>query len=254
MNLPSPFRRGLGRGFSMLIIPAIDIKNGRCVRLTQGKFDDITIYSDDPVQVAKGFERDGADLIHVIDLDGAKTGKPTNLYTIKNIIKSVSIPIQTGGGIRNLETVKILLDTGVSRVILGTIALEDEKELIKILKNFAYQVAIALDTKNGKLMKQGWLKNSDKNIVITAQKLEKFGVKRFIYTDVTKDGTLTEPNYKEINNLINNISVPVIAGGGISSISNVKRLKSTGVEGVILGKALYEKKINLSKCMKIFDI
>ncbi|MBU3979481.1 1-(5-phosphoribosyl)-5-[(5-phosphoribosylamino)methylideneamino]imidazole-4-carboxamide isomerase [Patescibacteria group bacterium] len=238
----------------MLIIPAIDIKNGRCVRLTQGKFDDITIYSDDPVQIAKGFERDGANLIHMIDLDGAKTGKPVNLDTIKNIVKSVSIPIQVGGGIRTSETVKILLDTGVSRIILGTIALEDEEELKKILKKFALQVIIALDTKNGKLMKQGWLKNSDKNIVITAKKLEKFGVKRFIYTDVTKDGTLTEPNHKEINNLIDNISVPIIAGGGISNIRSLKYLNLIGIEGVIIGKALYEKKINLSKCIKIFDL
>ena len=224
------------------------------MRLTQGKFDDITIYSDDPVQIAKGFERDGANLIHMIDLDGAKTGKPVNLDTIKNIVKSVSIPIQVGGGIRTSETVKILLDTGVSRIILGTIALEDEEELKKILKKFALQVIIALDTKNGKLMKQGWLKNSDKNIVITAKKLEKFGVKRFIYTDVTKDGTLTEPNHKEINNLIDNISVPIIAGGGISNIRSLKYLNLIGIEGVIIGKALYEKKINLSKCIKIFDL
>jgi phosphoribosylformimino-5-aminoimidazole carboxamide ribotide isomerase len=233
----------------MLIIPAIDIKNGKCVRLTQGKFDEVTIYSDNPAQVAKVFENDGAKMIHVIDLDGAKTGKPANLNTIKNIIKSVSIPIQVGGGIRTPETVKILLAAGVSRIILGTIALEDEEKLKKILKKFASKIAVALDTKNGKLMEQGWLKNSDKNTLITALRLEGMGVKKFIYTDVIKDGTLTEPNYKEIANLVKNISVPIIASGGISNINSLKQLKTIGVEGVIIGKALYEGKIDLKEAL-----
>lgn len=235
----------------MLIIPAIDIKNGKCVRLTQGKFDNVTIYNGNPSQIAKGFENEGAKTIHVIDLDGAKTGKPVNLKSIKNIVKSLSIPIQVGGGIRTLETVKILLDSGISRVILGTIALDNGDELKKILKKFASCVAVALDTKKGKLMGEGWLKNSNKSSVITAQKLEALGVKRFIYTDVIKDGTLTEPNYKEINNLVESISVPVIASGGISSINNIKKLKTIGIEGVIIGKALYEGKINLKEAIDV---
>lgn len=235
----------------MLIIPAIDIKNDKCVRLTQGRFDKATIYNDDPVKVAKGFEKDGAKMIHVIDLDGAKTGKPVNLGTIKNIIKSVSIPIQVGGGIRIQETIKILLDAGVSRIILGTIALEDEGELKKILRKFTSKITVAIDTKNGKLMEKGWLKNSDKNTLITALELEALGVKRFIYTDVIKDGTLTEPNYKEIANLIKNLSVPIIASGGISSINSIKQLKTIGVEGAIIGKALYEAKINLKEAINV---
>jgi phosphoribosylformimino-5-aminoimidazole carboxamide ribotide isomerase len=235
----------------MLIIPAIDIKNGKCVRLTQGKFDKANIYNDDPVQIAKGFENDDAKMIHVIDLDGAKTGKPANLNTIKNIVNSVSIPIQVGGGIRTLEIVKILLDTGISRIILGTIALENEKELKKILKKFASKVAVALDTKNGKLMEQGWLKNSDKNTMITALKLEALGVKRFIYTDVIKDGTLTEPNYKEIANLVKNVSIPMIASGGISNFNSLKQLKTIGVEGVIIGKALYEGRLSLREVLSL---
>ncbi len=233
----------------MLTIPAIDIKNGKCVRLTQGKFDNVTIYSNDPVQIAKQFEKDGAKMIHVIDLDGAKTGKPANLDTIKNIVKSVSIPIQVGGGIRTLETIKTVLNMGVSRVILGTIALEQREELKKILKKFGSQIIIALDTKNGKLMKKGWQEESASNFIDIALNLENFGVKRFIYTDVINDGMLSQPNYKEITKLLKKITVPIITGGGVTNIETVKKLKKLGIEGVIIGKALYEGKINLKEAL-----
>jgi phosphoribosylformimino-5-aminoimidazole carboxamide ribotide isomerase len=145
----------------------------------------------------------------------------------------------------------MLLSIGVSRVILGTVALEEEEELKNILKDFAPQIAIALDTKNGKLMKQGWLENSDKSSILTALKLEGLGVQRFIYTDVVKDGTLTEPNYKEIANLSKNILAPVIASGGISNLNNIKQLRSIGIEGVIIGKALYEGKVDLKEAISV---
>jgi phosphoribosylformimino-5-aminoimidazole carboxamide ribotide isomerase len=235
----------------MLIIPAIDIKNGKCVRLTQGDFDSEKIYNNDPVIIAKQWEEQGATMIHVVDLDGAKSGTLVNLEVIKNIVQSVNIPIQVGGGIRNKETVKALLSIGVSRVVLGTVALEDREELKDILKDFALQVAVALDTKNGKLMKQGWIKNSDKSTVITALELERLGVQKFIYTDVVKDGTLTEPNYKEIANLTKNIVVPVIISGGISTIASIKQLKSLVIEGIILGKALYENKLTLKEAINV---
>jgi len=235
----------------MLIIPAIDIRNGKCVRLTQGDFDNEKIYSIDPVTIAKQWEEQGAAMIHVVDLDGAKNGTLINLEVIKSIVQSVNIPIQVGGGIRNKETVKALLSIGVSRVVLGTVALEDREKLKDILKDFALQVAVALDTKNGKLMKQGWIKNSDKSTVITALELECLGVQKFIYTDVVKDGTLTEPNYKEIANLTKNIVVPVIISGGISTIASIKQLKSLGIEGVILGKALYENKFTLKEAINV---
>lgn len=235
----------------MLIIPAIDIKNGKCVRLTQGDFNREIIYEDDPIIVAKRFEKEGANMLHIIDLDGAKNGNLTNFEVVKKIVQEVTIPIQTGGGIRNKKTVKTLLSIGVSRVILGTVALENEVELENILKDFCSKVVIALDTKNGKLMKQGWLEDSDKSSVTTALKLEDLGVQRFIYTDVVRDGTLTEPNYEEIANLMKNVSVPLIAGGGISNVSNIKHLKSIGVEGVIIGKALYEGKIDLKEASNV---
>jgi len=235
----------------MLIIPAIDIKNGKCVRLTQGNFDSEKVYCEDPVAQALQWEKQGAQMLHVVDLDGAKNGTLANLKVIKIIAQEIKIPLQVGGGIRNKEAVKTLLSIGVSRVILGTIALENKEELKNILNEFASQVAIALDTKNGKLMKQGWIENSDKNIITTALELEDLGVKRFIYTDVVRDGTLTEPNYKEIANLAKNVLVPLIASGGISNLNNLEQLKSLGIEGVIIGKALYEGKVNLKEAINV---
>lgn len=229
----------------MLVIPAIDIKSGKCVRLTQGDFGSEKIYGDNPVVIAKQWEEQGAQMLHVVDLDGAKNGNLSNLEVIKQIIQEITIPIQVGGGIRNKEAVEALLSIGVSRVILGTIALENEDELKNIINDYASLVAVALDAKYGKLLKQGWLENSDKGSLITARNLENLGVQRFIYTDVVKDGTLTEPNYKEIADLVKTVSVPIIASGGLSDVSNIKRLEFTGVEGVIIGKALYEGKIDL---------
>jgi len=235
----------------MLIIPAIDIKNGKCVRLTQGNFESEIIYSEDLVDMAKQWENQGAEMLHIVDLDGAKSGDLVNFETIKKIVKEIKIPIQVGGGIRNKESVKKLHSIGIERIILGTVCLEDEDELKNILKEFSSVVAIALDTKNGKLMKQGWFEASDKNTVSTALRLEKLGVKRFIYTDIIRDGTLTEPNYEEISNLINSIDAKVIASGGISDIASVKKLHSIGTEGVIIGKALYEKKIDLKEALDV---
>lgn len=235
----------------MLIIPAIDIKNGKCVRLTQGKFESEKVYSEDPVAIAKQWKKLGAQMIHVVDLDGAKNGILANLEVIKKIAQEVKIPLQVGGGIRNKEAVGILLSIGVSRVILGTIALENEEELESILNEYASQVVIALDTKNGKLMKQGWLEDSNKSSVVTALQLENLGVQRFIYTDIVKDGMMTEPNYNEIANVTKSVSVPVIVSGGISSINSIERLKSMSIEGVIIGKALYEGKIDLKDAINV---
>jgi len=235
----------------MLVIPAIDIKNSKCVRLTQGNFESEKVYSEDPVAVAIKWQKQGAKMLHVVDLDGAKNGALANFEIIKKIVKAINIPIQVGGGIRNKKAVKTLLAIGVSRVILGTVALEDENELKNILADFAFQIAIALDTKNGKLMKRGWLEDSDKSSVVTALKLEDLGAQRFIYTDVVRDGMLTEPNYKEIANLSKNVLVPIIASGGISNISNIKQLKSIGIEGVIIGKALYEGTVNLKEAINV---
>lgn len=235
----------------MLVIPAIDIKNGKCVRLTQGDFEREKVYADDPVIIAKQWVNQGAEMLHLIDLDGAKDGNPVNLNVIKKIVKSVSIPVQVGGGVRNKETAKALLSAGIYRIVLGTIALENPDELKNILKEFSDRIAVGLDAKNGQLMKKGWIEKSNKGTNATALELERLGIQRFVYTDVTKDGTLTEPNYKEIANITKNIIVPVIASGGITTIACIKRLKSIGVEGVIIGKALYEGKIDLKEALHV---
>ncbi len=233
----------------MLVIPAIDIKNGKCVRLTQGNFAQETIYGDDPVAMAKKWEKEGAQMLHIVDLDGAKNGKPVNFEIIKKIVKTVDIPVQVGGGIRDEKTIKILLSLKIKRVVLGTIALENKNELKNLLKNFSSQISIALDTRNGRLLKKGWLENTNQNLLKTAQMLEDLGVKQFIYTNVTRDGTLTQPDYLEIEILLKKIKTPIIVSGGISSTADINRLKTMGVEGVIIGKALYEGRINLKEAV-----
>ena len=236
---------------TMTIIPAIDIKNGKCVRLTQGKFDRETIYDDDPVRVAKQWEKEGAKMLHIVDLDGAKNGTQSNFAVIQKIASEISIPLQVGGGIRNKKTVKKLLSLGISRVVLGTVALENEDELKAIVKDYAQQIVIALETKGGKLVIKGWVEKSDKQIMETALKLQKLGVQRFLYTDVARDGTLTEPNYRVIEQLKKNINIPFIASGGVSTIDSVKKLKEIAVEEVIIGKALYEKKFTLQEVQNV---
>lgn len=235
----------------MQIIPAIDIRDGKCVRLTQGDFSKETIYSDDPITVAMQWEQQGASILHVVDLDGAKDGDPKNYQIIEGLVESVDIPVQVGGGIRTKATVEHLRDIGVNRIILGTIAVEDKDILQSIIDDFADHIAVSLDTKNGKLMKQGWLTESENNLIQTAKELETMGIKRFIYTDTTKDGTLTEPNFAEIRKLLDTLSVPIIVSGGIATEDQIQKLKTLEAEGVILGKALYEKKLDFKELLTL---
>lgn len=234
----------------MIIIPAIDIKNGKCVRLTQGDFEREKVYSDNPVAIAKQWEAQGAPMLHIVDLDGAKNGILANFEVIKNITQSVDIPIQVGGGIRSLDLIKQLIKSRATRIVLGTIAVENKPLLKEMLRFFGEYICVALDVKNGELMKQGWLANSNKSVSETARKLEKIGVRRFIYTDIVTDGTLTEPNYVEIAAAIENVSVPVIISGGIATINAVKKIKSLGVKEIIIGKALYENKFTLKEALR----
>ncbi|MBI2036639.1 1-(5-phosphoribosyl)-5-[(5-phosphoribosylamino)methylideneamino] imidazole-4-carboxamide isomerase [Candidatus Microgenomates bacterium] len=245
----------------MLVIPAIDIRAGKCVRLVQGNFAKQTIYGDDPVAMAKKWQNEGAQMLHVVDLDGAKNGKAVNFEIIKKIVEAVDIPVQVGGGIRDEKTIKTLLSLKIKKVVLGTVALENKNKLKNLLKNFSSQISIALDTKNGLLVKKGWLENTSQNLVKTARSLEDLGVKQFIYTNVARDvkqfiytnvardGTLNQPDYEEIKVLLKNIKTPLIVGGGISQLSDVKKLKTMGVKGIIIGKALYEGKIKLREAI-----
>ncbi|MBI2022561.1 tRNA-dihydrouridine synthase [Candidatus Daviesbacteria bacterium] len=188
-------------------------------------------------------------MLHLVDLNGAKDGQLRNLPQIRKIRKEVSIPIEVGGGVRSFDSVKLLINLGIDQVVLGTMALENLDALKKIAKNFAGKISIALDAKNGKLMKKGWLEETKSDAVEIAKKLEGFGINRFIYTDILKDGTLTEPNYQAIKKLKDSINGKVVASGGISIIEQVKKLKSIGISEVILGKALYEGQISIEEAL-----
>lgn len=234
----------------MIVIPAIDIRNGRCVRLRQGDFTDETIYGD-PVLMAKKWESEGARLLHIVDLDGAKSGQLTNGDVIEQIVSGVSIPIQVGGGIQSEEIAAKLLVAGVKRMIIGTLALEDETTLKRLIGQYSEQIIVSLDSKNGKLAKRGWLEDATMDLIETAKALERLGVKQFIYTNVLKDGTLTQPDYQGIGTLLKSVKTPLIVAGGISSVADIEKLMKIGVEAVIVGKALYEGKVDLKEANNV---
>ena len=231
------------------IIPAIDILNGKCVRLKQGRYDAETVYSKDPLEMAKKWESQGAKRLHLVDLDGAKTGIPKNIEIIKAIAREANIPVQVGGGIRNLDVIQELLNFGIDRVILGTTAVKNPNLLAKACERFGDRIAVSIDAKQGKVATEGWTQVSKKDTLTLAKEAIDLGVKRFIYTDISRDGMLTGPNFEGIKDFVSQIRVPVIASGGISSEKDIERLKETGVEGCIVGKALYEAKINLEKLL-----
>lgn len=235
----------------MLVIPAIDIRAGKCVRLKQGDFERQTIYDTDPVAVAKRWEAEGANMLHIVDLDGAKDGISANLSVIREIARSVAIPVEVGGGIRSAQAAETLLSAGVDRIVLGTMAFEDRGSLKTLLKNYAPQVMVALETKGGNLVTRGWQQDAGGDLLATAQELQGIGVQRFLYTDVAKDGMLTEPNYKEIANLVQNLSVPIIASGGVSTIETIKKLRILEPEAVIVGTALYEGTLSLKEANNV---
>lgn len=235
----------------MKIIPAIDIKNGKCVRLFQGDYSKETIYEDNPVVVAQKWEAQGAQQLHIVDLDGAKSGNMINSEIIQKIIGAVNIPIQVGGGIRDLTSIIRIIEVGAKSVVLGTAALENVESLIKIINLYKERVIVSIDVKNGIVMKNGWLEKSNFTIIPTVKQMESIGVKTIIYTDVTRDGTLTEPNYEAIKSIKENTKMNLIVAGGISSIEQIKKLSKMKVEGVIVGKALYEEKINLKEVVEL---
>ncbi len=231
----------------MLIMPAIDLRNGRCVRLKQGVFADETIYAADPVVVARKWQAEGARILHIVDLDGAQTGSLANLAVIKKIIQSVDVPVQVGGGVQSMADIAKLQAIGVKTIIVGTMALENISLLQEMLEKFADTIIVSLDSRSGSLAKRGWLEQTDSNLLLTAKQLEIMGVKKFIYTNILTDGMLTEPDYAEVARLLRTVRVPVIVAGGVSSVNAIKKLAALGVCGAILGKALYEQKITLKE-------
>jgi len=235
------------------IIPAIDLKDGRCVRLYQGDYTQETVFSDDPVEVALRWQSMGATNLHIVDLDGAADGVPGNLEIITEIAHTVLIPTQLGGGIRSMKTIGIVLKAGVERVILGTAAVENHKLVQEACHNFGDSIIVGIDAREGCVAIRGWKLDTDLKATELAKSMIELGVKRFIYTDISRDGTLTEPNFSGVFELVNSINLPVIAAGGISSLDHLKMLKKLGVEGAIVGKALYTGNINLKQALDTID-
>ncbi|MFH1413496.1 MAG: 1-(5-phosphoribosyl)-5-[(5-phosphoribosylamino)methylideneamino]imidazole-4-carboxamide isomerase [Candidatus Omnitrophota bacterium] len=238
----------------MLIIPAIDLEDGCVVRYVQGKLNK-KVYSRDPLKVAQDWVKQGAKLIHLVDLNGAFSGKPKNLDIVKKIAGVISVPIEFGGGIRDIKTINNLIDYGVRRVVLGTKAVLDRLFLKKIFSKFKDRVIVSLDAKQNKLLVKGW-KTSNQGIgmIDFANSLKQMGFKELIYTDTLKDGTLSGPNVSGIKNLLKATSLKIIASGGVSSlkdISKLKKLEQQGLTGLIVGKALYEGKFTLAEALKL---
>jgi len=236
----------------LLIIPAIDIKGGKCVRLLQGRPEDETVFSDKPVAMAKHWQKEGAKFLHLIDLDGAFGGVPKNLPLIKRIVESIDIPVELGGGIRTLKDIEHVLDIGLNRVILGTIALKEPDFIESVCKDYSEKIAVGIDAKDGMVATDGWLRVSHKSAIEFAIEMQQRGVKTIIYTDIKRDGMLTGPNINTTKKIAQAVDIDVIASGGISSIDDilaVKSLEQFGVTGVIIGKALYTGKVSLQEAI-----
>jgi phosphoribosylformimino-5-aminoimidazole carboxamide ribotide isomerase len=237
----------------MEIIPAVDIRGGFCVRLYQGDYSNETVFSDDPVQVALRWQALGAQRLHIVDLDGAAEGRPGNMDIIENIAVAMLIPTQLGGGIRDMATVKELLRAGLDRVILGTAAVEDTEFVRELCSKYAESVIVSIDTRNGLVSTRGWTQDTKITGVDFASRMAELGVRRFIYTDIVRDGTLTEPNFTAISGLVSETKLPVIAAGGIASVQHLVMLKQLGVEGAIIGRALYTGDINLKQALRAVE-
>jgi phosphoribosylformimino-5-aminoimidazole carboxamide ribotide isomerase len=235
----------------MIIYPAIDVKDGRCVRLVQGKFNDVTVYSDHPVEMAMKFEQLGAEYLHVVDLDGARLGEPQNIAAISEMAVKTGIPLQLGGGIRSIEMIEIILCKGIQRVILGTSAVKDPELVKKAVKAFGSSLAVAIDAKDGMVAIEGWAKTSEFTAIGFAKKMEELGAKTIIYTDISRDGMLTGPNLKAMEDMAKAVKIDVIASGGVTSLQDIKNLKEIGVSGAIVGKALYTGDIDLKEAIAV---
>ena len=235
----------------MLIIPAIDLKGGKCVRLTQGQKDAETVFSDDPVEMAKSWEDQGADYLHVVDLDGAFEGIPKNLTIVEQIIKQIKVPIEFGGGLRTTRSIKTMLDLGTDRVIVGTKAIDSPSWVDELCKTFPGRIAVGIDAKNGKVAVKGWTSLCEWTAIDFAREIEKVSPCAIIFTDISKDGMLQGPNTSSLKELLLAVKTPVIASGGISSLKDIEALSHLPIAGMIIGKALYTGRIKLSEAKQL---
>lgn len=236
----------------MIIIPAIDIKDGKCVRLAQGKFDHVTKYADNPVDVALKWKDQGAEVLHIVDLDGSVVGKPRNVDTILEIAQTIDVPVQLGGGIRNMETIAFYLGNGVSSVILGTAAVYDKEFVRKAGKKYPEKIILGLDALEGKLGTSGWTQKTKQDPIELAKDYENCNIKAIVYTDINRDGMSTGVNIEATKAMAKAVSIPVIASGGVASMADIENLMAVDdceFYGVIIGRALYNGAIALEEAI-----
>lgn len=233
----------------MHVIPAIDIIDGAVVRLFKGDFDRSTVFSHDPVATARGWQEQGAALLHVVDLDGTERGGSRNLPVVAAVTAALDIPVQMGGGLRDLAGIQQAADAGVARIVLGTVALEQPDLVAEACGRYPGRVVVALDARNGKVMTHGWQQESGVDMFDLAHQMVACGVSRFLYTDVERDGTLSQPNFAATATLAEAVSVPVIASGGVATLEHLTRLTTLGVEGSIVGSALYKGAFTLPEAL-----
>lgn len=238
----------------MQLYPAIDLKDGKSVRLKQGEFKDITVYCDEPYKVAQYFEENGASFIHLVDLDGALEGHSVNEETIKKIVSSVNIPCELGGGIRTMEDIERVLSYGINRVIIGTKAVSDPSFVEEAVKRFGSdRIVVGVDAKNGMVAIEGWEKLSDKTALSMCLSMKEMGVKNIVYTDISKDGMLMGPNVNMTQELTDKTGMNIIASGGVSSMEDLRNLNNAGIKGAIIGKAIYENRVNVKEAVDEFE-
>ncbi|MEO1690997.1 MAG: 1-(5-phosphoribosyl)-5-[(5-phosphoribosylamino)methylideneamino]imidazole-4-carboxamide isomerase [Cyanobacteria bacterium J06631_6] len=237
----------------MEVIPAIDLLDGKCVRLYQGDYDQASVFSDNPVEIARQWAAEGATRLHVVDLDGAKEGKSVNLSVIEAIARAIEIPVQVGGGLRDRQGVTRLLETGVKRAILGTVAVEKPELVTELCQEFPDQIVVGIDARDGMVATRGWLETSEVAATDLAQRMANQGAAAIIYTDIHRDGTLSGPNMEALRELAEAIKIPVIASGGVSSLTDLLSLlslESVGVNGVIVGRAIYTGDVSLKEAVR----
>ena len=238
----------------MLIFPAIDIRGGKCVRLLKGDFNQETVFSDRPEEIARQWEKQGAEYLHLVDLDGARAGHPENMETVKRILDSVSIPVELGGGIRTMENIDTVLSLGVQRVILGSVAVKDPELVRQACKKYQERIVVGIDAKDGIVAVDGWGVSGNVDVTTLAKEMKKAGVKTIIYTDISRDGTLKGVNVKATAELARESGVRIVASGGVKSTTDIEALKpyeKDGIEGVIVGKSIYMGTLDLQQAIEI---
>ena len=236
----------------MEVIPAVDIKGGKCVRLRQGEFTQVETYVEDPVKYALRWQQEGAKRLHIVDLDGARVGMPQNLDAVRQILRRVTIPVQLGGGIRNAEVIERVLNIGVSRVILGTSVAQNDDIARSALMMYGEKVIVGIDAKDGFVAISGWMERTNESAVAFAKRMVGFGAKRIIFTDIARDGMLTGPNLQALGEMLSAVQIPIIASGGVGSLDHIRSLGSlfaSNLEGVIVGKALYTGAVSLPEAI-----